>query len=137
VCSEANFREKLLFMQIFLYFQLFSVKRPNKLGLESGRMRSYQLLVWQVDRPDALITPLDAILTGSYPFLCFLCHPHITAFLLIYHVMLCVCLEDFFRDFGILCKSLLIHDILCVFLYSFKFLCFLEHWNILLIEIFS
>jgi hypothetical protein len=93
---------------LFLYFQLFSVKCPDGLGLQSGCMRSCWLLVWQVDRPKALVTCLDAILTGFYLFLCFPCHPHTIAFLLIYHVMLCVCLADFSRDVGILCTSLLI-----------------------------
>jgi hypothetical protein len=38
----------------------------------------------------------------------FLSQPHTTTFLLIFHVMLCVFLADFSRDFGILCTSLLI-----------------------------
>jgi len=93
---------------IYTCFQLFSVKRLDWLGLEPGHMRSCQLLVWQVDRPNALITHPDVILTGSYPSLCFLYHPHTNAFLLIYHVMLCICLANFSRDFGILYTSLLI-----------------------------
>jgi hypothetical protein len=101
-------------MQIFLCFQLFSVKCPDRLGLESGRMRSCQLLLWQMHFPDALVTRPNAILTGSYLSLCFLCHPHTTAFLLIYHVMLYVCLADFSRDFGIICTS---------FLFLWYFLC--------------
>jgi hypothetical protein len=47
------------------------------------------------------------MLTGFNPSLCFLCHLHTTTFLLIYHVMLCVFLTNFSRDFGILCTSLL------------------------------
>jgi hypothetical protein len=46
----------LLFLQIFLSFQLFSVKHPDGLGLEFERMRSCQLLVWKVDHSDALLS---------------------------------------------------------------------------------
>jgi hypothetical protein len=35
-----------------------------------------------------LVSRPDAILTGFNPSLCFLCHPHTTTFVLIYHVML-------------------------------------------------
>jgi hypothetical protein len=100
------------------------VKRPDGLGLQSERTLSCQLLVGQVDRLDVLVSRPDEILTDFYPFLCFLCHPHTTVFLLVYHVMLCVYLENFSRDFGILCISLLIPCFCCVFLVLLSFCAF-------------
>jgi hypothetical protein len=78
-CSEANFRENY-FSTNFSLFSAFQCEA-------SRRMRSCQLLVWQVDHPNALITRPDVILTSSYLSLCFLCHLHTTTFLLIYHDM--------------------------------------------------
>jgi hypothetical protein len=49
--------------------------------------------------------------------------------------MLCIFLADFSRDFGILCTFLLILWYL-LYLCSFKFLCFLEYWNIWWLEFF-
>jgi hypothetical protein len=61
-----------------------------------------------VYRPNKLVTRLDAILTGFYLLLAFFAFHTPLHFLLIYHVMLCVFLADFFQDFGILYTSLLI-----------------------------
>jgi hypothetical protein len=107
-CSKANFRENYYFCKFVYCFQLFCVIHPNRLGLQSGCMRSCRLPVWQVDHPDALVSRLDEFLTGFYWSLCFLFHTHTSAFLLFYHVLLCVFLADFSQDFGILCTSFLI-----------------------------
>jgi hypothetical protein len=47
VCSEAICRKKLFFNKFFSDFQLFSVKRLDRLGLQFGRKRTCRLLIWQ------------------------------------------------------------------------------------------
>jgi hypothetical protein len=125
-CSEANFRENY-FSAIFSEFQLFSVKHPDRLGLQSGLMWSCRLLVWQVDHLDALVTHPNSILIGFYPSLSF---SAIRTALHFFFLFLSCCVR-FSR--GLLLRfwySLHIssHSVgnLFVFLYSFKFLCFSE-----------
>jgi len=104
-CSEANFREKY-----------FSANFSPVLDFQceaTGLTYSY---VWKrAVLPYAVLavafrTAKWHVRTRSLQVLdlcLFLCHTHISAFLGIYHVMLCVFLADFSRDFGILCTSLL------------------------------
>jgi len=121
---------KIFFCKFFHYFQLpvWNVRTDLFLSLDAcgsvnlwfGSMPSGRVCTTFKREPFAFF----AIRTALHFFLIF--------------VMLCVSLTDFSRDFGILCTSLLIQWYsLCLFLCSFKFLCFLEYWNNCWFEYFS
>jgi hypothetical protein len=93
--------EKIIFLQIFLKFQIFSVKCLDGLisYVQTRAVLPYADL--EIAHPVRISIGLRlAFLSLPYTHLCI--------FLLIYHGMLCVFLVDFSRDFGIFCTSLLI-----------------------------
>jgi len=87
-----------------------------------------------MDRPDKLVLHLDEILTSIFPPFTFSasCTP------LHFYCFIMTCSVFFSRiSFEILAFSehlFSFHDILCIFLCSCKFLCFLEYWNICWLE---
>jgi hypothetical protein len=89
-----------------------------------------------VDRSDELVPCLEVILTGIFPLLSF--STSRTPLNFYWFIMSC-CVFFLRISPNILAFSahfFSFHDILCVFLYSFKFLCFLKYWNICWLEYF-
>jgi len=133
-CSEANFRPNI-FLQIFLWFLAFQCEASKRTWLAVRTQAALLIANLAVDRPDELVTRPDAILTGI--FRRFLSQP--TTPLHFYWFIMSCCVFFLRISPEILAFSAHLfsfHDILCVFLCSFKFLCFLEYWNICLLEYF-
>jgi hypothetical protein len=124
-CSEAKFRKNYFFAN-FPEFQLFSVKHLDGLGLQSGRKRSSRLLIWQWTagrvgnmsgrNPYRYFPPLS--FSASHTPL------HFDWFIM----SCCVFISQISLEILAFSAHLFsFHDILRVFLCSFKFLCFSEY----------
>jgi hypothetical protein len=125
-CFEANFR-KNIFLQIFLWFSAFQCEESGWTWLTVRTQTALPIANLAVDRLDELVTRPDAILTGIFHR--FLSQPatHHCIFIdLSCHVM-CFSREFLPRFLAFSTHLFSFHDILCVFLCSFKFLCFLEY----------
>jgi hypothetical protein len=92
---------KNIFLQVFLQFQIFSVKHPDEPILTTKQEQSCHMLTLQC--PSGRLS--DTSGQDLYRFKTCFSFSAIHTSLHFYDVMLCVFLVDFSRDFGILCTS--------------------------------
>jgi hypothetical protein len=124
---------KIIFLQIFLWFLVFQCQASRQTWLTVRTQAALLIANLIVDCPNELVTRPGAILTGIYPSLSFSASR--TPLHFYWFIMsCCVCFSRGFllRFWHSLHVSFSFRGILFVFLCSFKFLCFLEYWNIFL-----
>jgi hypothetical protein len=126
-CSEANFKENI-FLQIFLCFLAFQCEASRRTWLIVWRQAALPIANLVVYYLDKLVTRPDVILTVIFLPLSFSASS--TQLHFYWFIMsCCVFFSRISNDILAFSAHLFsFHDILCVFLYSFKFLYFLEYW---------
>jgi len=120
--SEANFREKIIFLQIFLWFSIFRCEASGRTWLTGRTQAAMPITNLLVDHPNEFVPRSDASPLYSLPFT-----QHYIFFLFF---SCCVFLSRISHEILAFCTHLfLFRGNFLVFLCSFKFLYFLEYWN--------
>jgi hypothetical protein len=127
---------KIFFCKIFLWFSAFQCEASGWTWLTVRTQAALPIANLSMDRPDKLVLRPDTILTSIFPPLTF--STNCTPLHFYWFIMTCCVFFSRISPEILIFSAYLFsfHDLLCVFLCSFKFLCFLEFWNICWLEYF-
>jgi hypothetical protein len=128
---------KIIISANFPLFSAFRCEAPRRAWL-TIQTHAVLSIASQASGPSGRVGNMSG--RDPYRFLsvaCFLCHSHTTAFFYFFIMSCCVFFSHISPDILAFSAHLFsFHDILCVFPCSFKFLYFLEYWNICLLQYF-
>jgi hypothetical protein len=131
-CSEANFRKRYFFCKFFLYFHLPVWNVRTDLLLSSNACGSIDL--WFGSLSSGWVCTLFG--RKLFAFFAFRIELHVFFYSFLF-LSCCVFLSQISPEILAFSAYLFsFHNILRVFLCFFKFLCFLEYWNICWLEYF-